>query len=322
MPSLRDIKRRIRSVKNIAQITKAMEVVSMTKMRRSQSFALAARPYALASLDMLKNLVARTPPGHLPALLREREIKTILLVMVTADKGLVGGFNENVLRKAAAFVGRRQAEGRDYKVMTVGRKAKEFAERRGFPLVKSFFGYGDFVRFSDTKPVSDFILKGFERGHWDAVTVIYTHFRTTLKQETKERKLLPTREEFLEDIVQEIIPEAGRFSELRNSGGTAFSAGSATGSGAETKYHYEYLFEPSPEEVIRDLAGGLLRVALHHVMLESNASEHSARMVTMKSASDNATELQDRLALESNKIRQAGITSELSEIIAGAEALQ
>jgi F-type H+-transporting ATPase subunit gamma len=318
MPSLRDIKRRIRSVKNIAQITKAMEVVSMTKMRRSQSFALAARPYALASLDMLKNLVARTPANHLPALLHEREIKTILLVIVTADKGLVGGFNENVLRKAAAFMARREAEHVNYKVLTVGRKAKEFVERRGIKTEHSFFGYGDFVRFSDTKPVSDFILHGFEKGNWDAVTIIYTHFRTTLRQETKERKLLPTRQEFLEDIVAEIIPESGRFSELRNKN----SAGMLVGLGAETKYHYEYLFEPSPESVIAELAGGLLRVALHHVMLESNASEHSARMVTMKNASDNASDLQDRLALESNKIRQAGITSELSEIIAGAEALQ
>lgn len=311
MQSLRDIKRRIRSVKNIAQITKAMEVVSMTKMRRTQQFALAARPYALAALDMLKNLLAMTPKGKLPPLLAERAIRTILLVVVTTDKGLVGGFNDAVFRKADAWIERRRKEKVAFEVLTVGKKAREYFDRRGVPVARGFVGHGDFVEMEETSAVTDAILDGFAGREWDAVTVIYTHFKTTLRQETIERKLLPTRESFLEHLIEEIVPEYGRWSDIRKEKLSR-----------PTHYNYTYKFEPSAARILSDLASSLIRIGLHHILLESNASEHSARMVTMKNASDNASELKDRLTLQSNKVRQAGITAELSEIIAGAEALQ
>lgn len=311
MQSLKDIKKRIRSVKNISQITKAMEVVSMTKMRRTQMFALSARPYALAALDMLRNLLKMTPENHLPIILKERKIKTLLLLVVTTDKGMVGGFNDTVLRKAEAWINIRKSEDEDFKVITVGKKAKEYLERRGIELAASFIGHGDFVDMEETDEVNNAVINGFQNKKWDSVTVIYTHFKTTLRQETIERKILPTKEKFMEEIIEEIVPDYGMYSELK-----------IARENRMVHYNYTYKFEPNAEKILKDLASSLIRIALHHILLESNASEHSARMVTMKNASENATELKDKLSLIANKARQAGITAELSEIIAGAEALQ
>lgn len=311
MQSLRDIKRRIRSVKNISQITKAMEVVSMTKMRRTQLFALGARPYALAALDMLKNLLKMTPPAKLPSILRERKINTRLLLLVTTDKGLVGGFNDVIFRKADIWITSNKSNNKDFKIITVGKKAKEYFERRGQELAGSFIGHGDFVDMEETDEVNNFVIDGYKNKKWDSVTVIYTHFKTTLRQETIERNILPTKEKFMEEIIEEIIPDYGMYSELK-----------IAKEKKPVHYNFSYKFEPNAEKILGDLSSNLIRIALHHILLESNASEHSARMVTMKNASENATELKDKLSLAANKARQAGITAELSEIIAGAEALQ
>jgi F-type H+-transporting ATPase subunit gamma len=310
MSSTRDIQKRIRSVKNIAQITKAMEVVSMNKMRRSQLFALAARPYALASLDMLKNLLRMTTKKLLPPMLIENKVIHPVLVIITADKGLVGGFNDNVLRSAEKWIEEKEKNNIQYSLITVGKKAKDHFEREHISPVRVFSDYGDFTEFSDTRSVAEYVLSGFEEGKWDGVDIAYTHFKTTLKQETALRTLLPASQSSLEDIIQEIIPEYGLYSELRNA------------PEKHTKYNYKYKFEPSAERILTYLVSSILKIAFHHVMLESNASEHSARMVTMKNASDNATDLKSRLTLQMNKARQAGITAEISEIIAGAEALQ
>ncbi len=300
MQSARDIKRRIRSVENIAQITKAMEVVSMTKMRRSQQFALAARPYAQAALGMLHNIIDRTH-GNLPIFMRDRVIKDSLLVIVTADKGLVGGFNDNVIAQAEMWLQEQKEKGITPHIITVGRKAREYCERRNIKIEKSFVGFGDYTAFADTKPIADRALKGFVKLHWDSVDIVYTHFRSTLKQETMRRKILPVKPESLNELIKEIIPDYKRYS---------------------SDYTDSYTFEPTPEIILHSLVTTILQIAFHHIMLESNASEHSARMVTMKSASDNAIELEGKLTLAMNKARQAGITAEISEIIAGAEALQ
>jgi F-type H+-transporting ATPase subunit gamma len=310
MQTSRDIKRRIRSVKNIAQITKAMEVVSMNKMRRSQQFALAARPYATASIDMLRNILKFSKGTRLPEFLKARPIQQAVVVVVTTDKGLVGGFNDSVIRLAEQRL-KMLAEGSiGIHLVTVGKKAREHFERRHTSPELHFEQYGDYTAFSQTRPIADALLKGYENKTWDAVYVIYTHFRTTLKQEVVERKLLPTTEPALRDIVEEIIPEYGRFSELKNP------------HEFPTHYNYSYTFEPKAEKMIHRLVANLLSIAMHHIMLESNASEHSTRMVTMKNASDNAQDLQESLTIVFNKVRQASITAEISEIVAGAEALQ
>ena len=308
MASTKAIKSRIKSVRNTSQITKAMEVVSATKMRKAQDFAIRARPYAVASLEILKNLISRTQT--LPALLQSRTIQTSCLLIVTADKGLAGAFNSNVLKRAEAWILEKEARGRAYTLITVGKKAREYCERRNRTIQARFLNFGDYAHLDETLPVAETIVQGFVLGAWDEADAVYTHFRTTLKQETVLKKILPVTEEGIKDIVEAIVPEYGKFSEIENRDRAAL------------RYSYEYIFEPSPEAILNDLVPQILRMHIHHIILESNASEHSARMVAMKSASDNARDLIGELSLEYNKSRQASITRELTEITAGREALE
>lgn len=307
MESPRDIKKRIKSVSNTAQITKAMEAVSATKMRKSQSFALAARPYAVASLEMMKNLIGRT--SSLPPLLLSREVKKTALLIVTSDKGLAGAFNAAVIKKAEAWVEKRKEAGVPLVLFCVGKKAKDYFERRGQKIEKSFWGFGDFSEVAETMPVAEIMLNGFLAGEFDEVEIAYTHFRTTLKQDAMIKKILPASKHGIEGAVREILPEYGKYSE-------------AALKEQATKYNYEYKFEPSPAEILNLLVPQLLRMHIHHIILESNASEHSARMVAMKNASESAKDIIDDLGLIYNKARQAGITKELTEITAGANALE
>lgn len=305
MTSTKSIKQRIKSVKNTAQITKAMEVVSATKMRKSQEFALRARPYAAAALEMMQNLLSRTPA--LPPLLWSRPVQKSALLVVTSDKGLAGAFNANVLRKAETLVRERS----DLVLVTVGKKARDYFERRGFTIDKSFWGFGDYSAPQETVPVANHILNGFLFGQWDEVNALYTHFRTTLIQETVMRKILPATKEGLEEAVKEILPERGKYADYRGKASIVTIE-------ALPLYKYEYKFEPSAEEILNTLIPHLIRMHIHHIILESNASEHSARMVAMKNASDNASDLITNLTLQFNKARQAGITKELIEVAAGA----
>ncbi len=310
MQSLRDTKKRIRSVKNIEQITKAMEVVSMTKMRKSQGYALRARPYAVAALEMLQNLITMTPV--LPDLLQEREVKNSLLVVVTADKGLVGAFNDNVVRKAQNWIDSATKEGRAFQIIAVGKKARDYFERKEIAVEKSFVDFGDYSAFEEVLPLADIVIGGFLKADFDRVDIVYTHFRSTLRQETALRKILPATKEGIEEIVREIRPESGKYSASKDE----------TVEGDSKIYNFEYKYEPSAKEILDILIPELLRLHIYHVVLESNASEHSARMITMKNASENAKELKGELTLLYNKARQGGITAELNEIVAGREALE
>lgn len=306
MQSARDIKKRIRSVKNISQITKAMEVVSATKMRKSQEFAIRARPFAAASLELLNNLLLRTE--HLPPILSSRQVKKTAVLVVTSDKGLAGAFNANVLRKAEVHIAGLTIPRT---IITVGKKARDHFLLRNIPIERSFWEFGDYTQFRDTLPVAEHLLNGFSKGAWDELYAIYTNFRSTLRQEAVIKKILPATREGLEDAVRGILPERGRF------------AGNAAGEPAHApQYHFEYKFEPSPTEILESLVPQILRMHIHHIILESNASEHSARMVAMKNASESAEELITDLSLVYNKTRQAGITRELTEITAGKEALE
>lgn len=305
MESTRDIKKRIRSVKNISQITKAMEVVSATKMRKSQEFAIRSRSFAVASLELLNNVIARTE--ILPPILSMRPVKKTAVLAVTSDKGLAGAFNANVLRKAENHFGELNIP---YTLVTVGKKARDYFLSRSISIERSFLGFGDYTSLRDTLPVADYILEGFSRGAWDEVYAVYTNFRTTLRQETMLKKILPATPEGLEDAVRGILPEYGKFSDL------------AVARRAPHITRFEYKFEPSAAEILESLVPQILRMHIHHIILESNASEHSARMVAMKNASENAKELITGLSLVYNKTRQAGITRELTEITAGREAME
>ncbi|MDP2676766.1 MAG: ATP synthase F1 subunit gamma [bacterium] len=308
MSSSKEIKNRVRSVKNIAQITKAMEAVSATKMRKSQEFAISARPFAVASFKMLKGLLEYA--SVLPSVLEKREVKKSLICVVSSDKGLAGAFNANVFRKAEELLFGMKKEKKQYVLVTVGKKAKDYFGHRHETMEKTFLGFGDFSEFKDTMPVADSLLEGFLEKRYDEVIVVYTNFRSTLRQDVVKKIILPATKEGLQEIVESISPEKGKFSEQEIS------------EGAETRYSYEYLFEPSPQELLDMLIPLLLRMHMHHIILESNASEHSARMVAMKAASDNAKELIGELQLLYNKARQASITQELTEITAGVEALE
>ena len=308
MPSVKSIKQRIKSVKNTRQITKAMEVVSATKMRKSQQFAIEGRPYALAAMEMLGNVLARI--RYRPPLLRKREVKRAALVVVTSDKGLAGAFNSNVLRRAEKLVGEHK-QNYPADLVTVGRKSRDHFYNRRENVVKEFIGFGDFIEPSQTKPLSDFLTRGFSKKQWDLVEIIYTNFRSTLKQEVKMVQLFPVDLEKIKETIVGIIPEYGRFAEKD----TRYKI-------QDTRYRYEYKFEPSPKAILNSLIPHLLEMQIFHMILESNASEHSARMVAMKNASENAADIIQELTLQYNKSRQAGITRELTEITAGREALE
>ncbi|MBI3442195.1 MAG: ATP synthase F1 subunit gamma [Candidatus Sungbacteria bacterium] len=313
MPSIKTIKQRIKSVKSTSQITKAMEVVSATKMRRSQEFAIRARPYAVASLELLHNLLRRSPVR--PALLTSRLVKKSALLVVTSDKGLAGAFNANVLRRAEEW----HAAHPDSAIFTIGKKAREYFERRGVPLLESYSEFGDFTELSQTLPISDRLISGFLNNEWDEVDATYTNFRTTLLQEATMKKILPVTEKGIEEVVAGILPQHGKYAADSTS---RDSSASPQNDHIKGRYNYEYRFEPSANEIIDALVPQLIRLHIHHIILESNASEHSARMIAMKNASDNAKGIITDLTLVYNKVRQAGITRELTEITAGKEALE
>ena len=226
-----------------------MEAVSATKMRKSQEFALKARPYAVASLEMLKNILART--NVLPPLLSSRQIKTSLLLVVTSDKGLAGAFNSNLLKLAENWVENKRRADQSFLLVTVGKKAREYFTRRLIPLQEIFQDFGDHSKLQDTLPVAKLILQGFLKEQWDEAEAVYTHFRTTLKQEAVLHRILPATREGIEEIVQATLPEHGRFADFK-----------PLNLETSAEYRYEYKFEPSPEEILNNLPNK--KILLHN----------------------------------------------------------
>ncbi|MEK7527340.1 MAG: ATP synthase F1 subunit gamma [Patescibacteria group bacterium] len=302
MANERVIKNRIGATKNIRQITKAMEAVAAVKMRKSEQAALSTRPYALAALQILKNLSNKieTDLALLSPLLAQRPIKKIALVVVTSDKGLAGAFNSNVLRRAEEFIKNAPADT-EVQIISVGKKAKSYFEYINLKILKQFDGVGDLAELHETEPIAKFLEQLFAEEKTAQVVFIFTNFLSVLKQEVLTRILLPFSEKTLEEIVRNTVPLRGRYSGIPN----------ALGLTTDT---LPYIFEPSPEQVLRQLLPHLFYVEVHQVILEANASEHSSRMVAMKNAADNARELIEELTLSYNKARQAKITKELLEI--------
>ncbi len=290
MASLQQIQSRRKAVKNVGQITKAMEVVAATKMRKSQEKALQSRPYAYKALELLDRMLLYAPLKS--DLVKGREVKKTLIVIMTSDRGLIGSFNTQVLREADKFV------TKDDLVVTIGRKATIYANKRGLTSVQSYEGFGEYILPSEIGPLTDFIVEGYREETWDRVVVLSTHFRTTLKQDVIKRDILPLDLERVREIANTIVPD------FKNS----------------IDKDVEYIFEPSPEEVLDALLPHLVRMEMYDVVLEANASEHSARMVAMKTASDNAVDLSQVLTLEYNKVRQANITREIIEITSAQSA--
>lgn len=310
MPSGRDIKRRMRSVKNTQQITRAMEAVSATKMRRSQDVAIKARPYSYAAMEILGNISKKITRGHI--FLKQKKEKNICLVVITSDKGLCGSLNGNLLRKTLVFLKESEGGGKKVSIVSVGKYGANFLKRRKADILREYKGVGDIASLKDSHEVSNFVIDGFFEEKYDAVYVFYTRFISTLKQSPEKVKLLPLSPKTFNFILEDLVPLEGKYSDEKKIKEIK----------EKSRFNFEYKFEPSEEVLLRELLSSLVRAEFYHVILESNASEHSARMVAMKNASENAKELLYALQLSYNKARQASITREISEVTSGAEALK
>lgn len=290
MASTRDIRRRIKSVKNTRQITKAMELVAASKMKKAQQTALAGRPYANLMADMLASIAARVDQTNHPFLV-ERPVRTRGVLLVTTDKGLCGPLNANLFRLVLDIQ-------TPVKYVVVGRKGTQFLARTKRDLLADFPVH-DHVPFAEVRVIGEFLVKQFLEGAIDTIEVIYPRFRNTLVQEPRVRPVLPLKS--LRNFIDSLRDE---------------TSGKRTVT-ADTR---EIEFEPSAQGVLDTLLPYYVNRQLHQFILSAKASEHSARMVAMKTAKDNATKLLGDLTLEYNKARQAAITQEILEIAAAQYA--
>jgi F-type H+-transporting ATPase subunit gamma len=291
MPSTRDIRRRIKSIKNTAQITKAMQMVAASKMRKAQQAAVSGRPYATLMNSVLAQVAANAGDFTHP-LIEVRSVKKRALIVVSSDKGLAGALNSNLMREAAKF-------DRDKTIfLAAGRKASLFIARTKRTLAAEFT-YKDAPLFAEARAISKYAQEMFTNGEVDAVDILFTDFISTLNQKPEVRQLLPVGE-----IVSVDAEVHGSRADKK-----------LTASGVE------YLFEPSPAGVLGALLPHYLNYQVFQILLEAKASEHSSRMVAMKNATDNAKQIIKDLTLEYNKLRQANITKELLEITSAAMAM-
>lgn len=300
--ALKDIKAKIKSTERTHKVTRAMEAVSAVKMRKTQSTALAGRAYARAALSILARLSGTTDVLRHPLARTGREVKKIALVVITSDKGLAGASNSGVLKEAARAASDFPIA--DVTIIAYGRKAHDYFARRNYRIARSVENKDDGINLADMEDLSRFLAEGFSGQNFDEVRVVYNNFKSTFEQVSTHRTLLPLSLPNMERLVWDIVPEKGKFSELRK---------------IESPAAYEV--EPSAEEVLNVLLPRLVAISLYHMLLESKASEHSARMVAMKNASDKSEEVAHDLLRTYNKIRQASITREVSEIVGGREAL-
>src|SRR5215469_6455891 len=292
MPSLRDIRRRIRSIRNTAKITKAMELVAASRLRRAQLRVTAARPYAQAMRRLMAELGGIAPSGGeaLHPLLVQRPVRSVGVLLVTPDRGLAGALNTNIIRRGTeVIVESERGEIQSVQVVTVGRKGQDFLARRGRNLTGTFTGIVDRVTYDDVIPIARVIIDSFVSGAIDRAVLVYPRFISTLSQRPEVVQLLP------------IEPPAPGESEQRQL--------------------LDYIFEPDPRSILEELLPRYIEVQIYQAVLETAASFFSAQMVAMRNATDNANDLVESLSLTYNKVRQANITREVTEIASAAEAM-
>ena len=288
MPSLKDIKKRISSVKNTSQITKAMKMVSAAKLRRAQEAVVSARPYATKMMEVLSSLALREESEAHP-LLHERGRGRALVVLLTADRGLCGGFNGNVSKAAERFIRANEQGYEAYDLLIIGRKGRELLKSRaGLNIVKVYENITGSISYGTASLLGQEIVESFIEEKYDAVYLVYNAFRSAISQEVTFEKLLP------------IVPKKVE----------------------EGEHVPEYLYEPSRSAVLDQILPKHIEVQIFRGLLESVASELGARMSAMDSASKNASEMIGKLTLQYNRARQAAITKELMEIISGAESIK
>lgn len=304
MPTLIDYRRRIRSVKSTQQITRAMKFVAAAKLRRAQEGVYAARPYAHEILRVLRSAAARIEePAH-PLLVR-REEKTILAVVLTSDRSLCGAFNSNAIRHAMEFF--RSHSEQKIDILAIGRKGRDTLRRRGYKFAGEFVDISSHVDFAKAKEISAVIAELYSSERVDAVYVIYNEFKSVLVQKLRAQKVLP--------IDPAVVRETETAEELLDVRAKAHEPKTGL---EHAPTLVDYIYEQPVAELFAGLVPRYLESEILRILLESAAAEHAARMTAMDSATRNAKELIDRLTLEMNKIRQAGITKELIEIVSGA----
>ena len=300
--ALKQIKNKITSTKKTGKVTKAMESVSAVKMRKSQERAFHSRPYVHAAMRILTK-VASSEAMSRHILAKKRESGRVLLVVVTSDKGLAGSVNSAVLKKVAEL----KATGAEISVVGVGRKAVEFATREGLTILGRYTNVHDEVTIADVEEITKIVVDAFASGsEYHKVEVVYQNFISTFEQEPTVRQVLPLDPSEVHYIMRGIRPRHGKFSD------DVVPADSVI----------DHLVEPSAEVVFNALIPQLVQIIIFHAFLENKASEHSARMVAMKNATDKSKEVVKALTIKYNKARQAKITAEISEITAGAAALE
>ena len=289
MPSLLDLRRRIRSVRNTQQITRAMKIVSAARLRRAQDRVTASRPYSRGFSAMLEQIASAlgsidTAQFHHP-LLERRPQKRILAFVVSSDRGLCGGYNSNILKFAKNFVDAKAAAGIDVKLHTVGRKADEFFRKRDYAIHDSHVQFLNHMVFDDVVTMAKQVGELFEKEAFDSVCMIFTEFKTAASQILVARELLPVA-----------LPAEGESP--------------------------DYLFDQPADAILSSMLSQYVVLSLYHALLEANASEHGARMTAMDSATTNANDMIQKLAMRLNRVRQASITTEIIEVVSGANAFE
>jgi len=286
MQGTREIKRRIRSVQNTKQITKAMKMVAAAKLRRAQERAEASRPYADKMREVIASIANRVDDVEHP-LLEVREVKKTGYLVITSDRGLAGGYNANLLRTTIQTIKQRHQSQDEYVIFVIGRKGRDFFKKRDYPLIGEITGLSDSPTFADIKQIANQAVKLYAEGTYDELYLVYNEFISAISQQPVEKKLLPLTELGGED--------SGTFTQID--------------------------FEPSAEEVLNVLLPRYAETLIYSALLNAKASEHGARMTAMGNATDNAEEMIASLTLTYNRARQASITQEISEIVGGANAL-
>lgn len=287
MPDIRKVKRRIKGVQNIAKITRAMEMIAASKMRKAQERGIQGRPYAEKIEQVIADLAALPQTTEQHPLLQRREVKKIAVVHITPDRGLAGGLVANLNRNLGNFILEQKDKGVPVDVIAVGRKGRDFANRAGCNLFAEFTDLGDKPAFLDILPISNIVIKEYTAGTIDKVYISYARFVTTMTQKPEMKQLMP---------VQPAPIPGGQ--------------------------NVDYIYEPDAEAVLGGLLPRFVEMEIYHAILESIASEQSARMVAMRNATDSANELIGELSLLYNKARQESITRELLDITGGVEAVE
>jgi F-type H+-transporting ATPase subunit gamma len=295
MPSLKEVRIRIASVKSTQQITSAMKMVAASKLRRAQTAILRLRPYAAKLQEFLMNLISSldsTEAGSVYS--RQRNPDKVLLIVISSNRGLCGAFNTNIIKKANHVINEKyttQYKSGQLSLITIGKKATEFFRKRKYNIIESHDSIFDHLTFENIAPIAEKIMKLFEDKQYDRIEIIYNHFKNAGSQSIEHEQFLPVR-----------------LVDTKDSRAKAVKV--------------DYIFEPNKDEIIRDLIPKSLKIQFYKTLLDSVASEHGARMTAMHQATDNAKELLKDLSLAYNKARQAAITREILEIVGGAEALR